>query len=241
MNLEPEVIYKSQDFLIINKPNGLQVHPVHIAANKKDRPLKKGVERNRETLTDWLLKNYPEVKTVGDDPETRPGIVHRLDKETSGVMIIPRNQKTFEYIKALFQKHEIKKTYLALVSGTLKNKKGIIDKPIGIKTGTLKRSIHVERMAKPAVTEYSVVKEIEKDGEPYSLLQVNPKTGRTHQIRVHLASIGHPILGDELYGSKKQPAFVHRLMLHAKLLSFIDEKGGLLEFEAPTPLGFEKI
>ncbi|HVM76736.1 MAG TPA: RluA family pseudouridine synthase [Candidatus Paceibacterota bacterium] len=238
MNLTPEVIYQNDDFLIINKPSGLQVHPARVAESKKNRPLKKGVDRDRETLTEWLVKKYPEVKTVGDDPETRPGIVHRLDKETSGIMVIPRTQKEFEYLKDRFAKREVKKTYLALVFGILKNPKGIIDKPIGIKNGTLKRSVHALKNMKPAVTEYKEEKYFEKDGKEYSLVEASPKTGRTHQIRVHLASIGHPIVGDAMYGPKQQPRFAKRLMLHAKSLSFADGRGGVYEFEAPLPPEF---
>ena len=153
-------------------------------------------------------------------------------------MVVPRNQKTFEYLKNLFQARQIQKTYLALVQGTLKDNKGVIDRPIGIKNGTLKRSIHVEKMAKPAVTEYAVMGVFERDGATYSLVEAYPKTGRTHQIRVHLASIGHPIVGDKIYGSKHQPAFASRLMLHAKSLSFSDGHGKRLAFEAPLPRDF---
>jgi len=231
---DPEVIYENSDFLVINKPSGLQVHPARINAGK----LRRANKETAPTLVDWLVEHYPEVKTVGDDPATRPGIVHRLDKETSGVMIVPRNQKTFEHLKTLFQKHEIKKIYLALVAGVPKNKEGVIDAPIGIKNGTLKRSVHATRMVKPAVTEYSVTKEVHKNGETYALLNVKPATGRTHQIRVHLASIGHPIAGDTMYGKKKQPAFAKRLMLHALSLTFSDGRGRRFEFDANPPGDF---
>ena len=226
-----EVIYENKDFLILNKPSGLQVHPARVSAAKEKR-------ETEPTLTDWLVKQYPEVKKVGDDPATRPGIVHRLDKETSGIMIVPRTQKEFEYLKSLFQEHAIQKTYLALVRGVPKKEKGVIDAPIGIKAGTLKRSIHSQKMAKPAVTEYKVEKKVKIEGEMYSLLEVRPHTGRTHQIRVHLTSIGHPIVGDKLYGPKKQPEFAHRLMLHAKALDFSDKSGNRFTFEAPPPSDF---
>ncbi len=189
------------------------------------------------TLTDELLKRYPEIKNVGDDPELRPGIVHRLDKETSGIILVARDHEYFEYLNSLFQKHEIKKTYLALVVGTPKEKKGIIDAPIGIRNGTMKRSTRSSKMAKEAVTEYRVLKTFSDkvSSQSFSLLEVSPKTGRTHQIRVHFASIGHPILGDRLYGSKKQPDWATRLMLHALSIEFTTADGKRLKFEAEPP------
>jgi 23S rRNA pseudouridine1911/1915/1917 synthase len=241
---KPTVIYENADFLILNKPSGLQVHPARIAERKRRRGEDGEKIANALTLVDWLLEHYPEVKTVGDDLAARPGIVHRLDKETSGIMIVPRNQKTFGELKALFQEHKIQKTYLALVAGALPKKEGVIDAPIGIKNGTLKRSVHATKMLKPAVTEYKVIKEFEKsaneqDGSKlYSLVEVKPQTGRTHQIRVHLASIGHPIVGDTLYGKKSQPAFARRLMLHAQSLEFEDGRGNHFSFEAAPPDDF---
>lgn len=222
--MEIQVIYKDQNLLVLNKPAGVLVH----AAN-----LKQGTEK---TLTDWLLKNYPEVRTVGDDPVTRPGIVHRLDKETSGVLIVARNQETFNYLKSLFQRHLIKKTYLALVYGKLKEKSGIIDKPIGIKSGSTKRSIYSSKMQKEAITEYKVIKFLKLNGEDYSLLEVSPKTGRTHQIRVHLTAIGHPIVGDRLYGGKHPaPTGLTRQFLHARSIEFTLPTGERMRFEADLP------
>jgi 23S rRNA pseudouridine1911/1915/1917 synthase len=231
--LEPKIIFENKDFLVINKPAGLMVHAARVSSKHRVDEVR-GAE---PTLVDWLLTNRPEIKNVGDEPTLRPGIVHRLDKATSGVMIIAKTQETFLQLKKLFQEHRMQKTYFALVYGVPKKEKGIIDAPIGIKTGTLKRSIHSSKMAKEAVTEYSVEK---KSGE-FSLLKVSPKTGRTHQIRVHLASIGHPIVGDMLYGKKVQPDGVHRLMLHAASLSFSDDDGNRFEFEAPLPSGFSII
>jgi 23S rRNA pseudouridine1911/1915/1917 synthase len=230
---EPEIIFENKDFLVINKPAGLMVHGVRIRSARR-------VDASREgepTLVDWLVKKYPEIKNVGDEPILRPGIVHRLDKATSGVMIIAKTQASFEHLKKLFQEHRMKKTYVALVFGVPKKEQGTIDAPIGIKSGTLKRSIHSSKMAKSAVTEYSLVKKI---GD-LSLLKINPKTGRTHQIRVHLASIGNPIVGDTLYGKKIQPEFAHRLMLHAASLEFSDGEGNHFVFEAPIPDSFSSI
>jgi len=213
------------------------VHAARVSARRRE-----DVSRVAEpTLVDWLVKKYPKIKTVGDDPVLRPGIVHRLDKATSGVMIVAKTQASFERLKKLFQEHRMKKTYYALVRGVPKNKKGIIDAPIGIKNGSLKRSVHSSKMAKPAVTEYAVVKIIEGSAgekEQYALLKVSPLTGRTHQIRVHLASIGHPIVGDALYGGKTNAASASRLMLHAAVLIFSDDAGNSFEFEVPLPHEF---
>jgi 23S rRNA pseudouridine1911/1915/1917 synthase len=232
---DPEIIFENKDFLVVNKPAGLMVHGVRVSTARR-------VDEARAaepTLVDWLLAHRPEVKTVGDEPTLRPGIVHRLDKATSGVMIVAKTQASFEYLKKLFQEHGMEKTYYALVFGMPAREKGTIDAPIGIKNGSLKRSIHVSKMAKSAITEYSVVKKFSKDGgESYALLEIHPKTGRTHQIRVHLASIGHPIVGDPMYGKKAQPAFAKRLMLHAGSIAFHDKNGDYLVFEAPLPPGF---
>lgn len=227
MNAAPEIIYEDRNFLVIGKPAGLMVHAA-----------RRGGEA--ATLAGWLLRKYPELAAVGDDPALRPGIVHRLDKDTSGVMLAARNQGYFEYLKSLFQKHEIRKTYLAIVRGVPAKQSGTINAPIGIRNGTIKRSIHSTRMAKEAVTAYRVRKIFIKGNatERYSLLEVNPRTGRTHQIRVHLASIGHPVVGDRLYGAKVQPPWAGRLMLHALSLEFASPDGKRMKFEAGPPDDF---
>ena len=240
---EPEIIFENDDFLVIDKPAGLLVHGVRVGARRRADAARAGKARGEEpTLVDWLLARHPEIKNVGDDPSLRPGIVHRLDKATSGVMLAAKTQASFERLKKLFQEHRMRKTYFALVWGVPKNKKGTIDAPIGIKNGSLKRSVHSSKMAKPAVTEYFVVEDL---GDR-ALLRVNPLTGRTHQIRVHLASIGHPIVGDALYGKKppRDSTPLHaavsppRLMLHAAALAFSDDGGNGFEFEAPLPSDF---
>lgn len=228
--LVPEIIFENENFLAVNKPAGLVVHPAKIAAGKQR-------DENKEhepTLVDWLLKNRPEVKTVGDDPTTRPGIVHRLDKETSGIMLIPKTQEYFEYLKSLFKEHKVKKIYFAVVRGIPKEKSGVIDAPIGIVNGTLKRSVRSAKMQKTAVTKYNVISEFSGG----TLLEVHPETGRTHQIRVHLASIGHPILGDRLYGGSKKKAkdtVSPRLMLHAADIEFPDRDGSVIHLSTEPP------
>ncbi|TRZ65078.1 MAG: RluA family pseudouridine synthase [Spirochaetia bacterium] len=232
---EPFVIYKDKNFLAVYKPAGLLVHPAG-SLKLETQNLKQAA------LTDWLLENYPEVKNVGDEPEIRPGIVHRLDKDVSGIMLIARNQKYFEYLKNLFQTRQIKKNYLALVYGEVKSKTGTIDKPISIKTGTIKRTVWQGKNEKEAVTEYEVIKYYQHESDSnqhesatFSLLKVSPKTGRTHQIRIHLASIGHPIIGDSLYGKKTNPFGLKRIFLHAESLEFSPAEGERIKLEAELP------
>ncbi len=234
--LEIKIIYEDNDLIIIDKPSGLLTHP----KNKNDQS---------ESVVSWLLKNRPSIKDVGDD-KIRPGIVHRLDKETSGLLLIAKNQKSFEYLKGLFQKREIKKTYIALVYGQLKNKRGVIETPLG-KLGTKQTTrIHggKELKEKSAITKYEVLKEYAQsqvlnkpsyDGlfNTYSLLEIKPLTGRTHQIRVHLKSIGHPVVCDPLYAGKKLicPPELNRLFLHAQKLSFVSPASESLTVETDLP------
>ena len=207
-NLVPKIIYEDKNFLAVNKPAGMITHP---ASKEK---VSEG-----DSLMDWALKKYPEIKKVGEDTELRAGIVHRLDKDTSGIILIPKNQKYFEYLKNLFQRHLIKKTYFALVHGAPKEKTGTINLAIGIRSGSIRRTTRGGKMPKEAQTSYELVKVKTKAGKIYSLLRILPKTGRTHQIRVHLKAIGLPICGDEIYGLKRGDEF-KRLMLHAESIEF---------------------
>ncbi|MEK7149646.1 MAG: RluA family pseudouridine synthase [Patescibacteria group bacterium] len=248
MDKAPQIIYEDENFIAVNKPAGLLVHPT---VNSKEK-----------TLVDWLVEKYPEIKNVGDPSagsgqiNLRPGIVHRLDRDTSGVILIARNQKYFEYLKKLFQNHLVQKNYLALVFGKLKNEKGIIEKPISLKAGTTKRTVHGGKMEKEALTEYEVLKtfefiparrslgagENEKGNVKYfSLVKVSPKTGRTHQIRIHLASIGHSIVGDSLYGAKENPLGLKRQFLHAESLEFATEEGKRMRIEAEQPKDLKSV
>ncbi len=242
---EPRIIYEDKNFVAAAKPAGLLTHPL------KDKNYK--LKAEEYTLTDWLVRKYPEMKTVGDAPETcptshgrspggrvRPGIVHRLDKDTSGILLAARNQKYFKYLKSLFKNRQIKKTYLAVVFGRLRDKEGTIAKAVKIKKGTVKRTVFRGKMAKEALTHYRVKKVFKIGGEEFSFLEIVPETGRTHQIRVHLASIGHPIVGDRIYGFKKTAATRYplpdtRLMLHAYSLEFSTEEGKRIKLEAEPP------
>ncbi|HLM84342.1 MAG TPA: RNA pseudouridine synthase [Candidatus Bathyarchaeia archaeon] len=224
-----KIIFENQDIIVVDKPAGLAVHP--------------GVGTEEKTLVDFLLEKFPEIKTVGDVPEIRPGIVHRLDKETSGVMVVARNQKTFEYLKDLFKNRKIEKKYLALVFGTLKEKEGKVEGEMGrskkdFRKQSLVRGKISVRKERYSLTHYAVKKEFEK----YSLLEVSPKTGRMHQIRVHLHSIGHPIVGDKKYTFKAfKNISAPRMFLHASSLSFTGPDGEKYFFESEPPKEFGEI
>jgi 23S rRNA pseudouridine1911/1915/1917 synthase len=215
---EVKIIYEDKDVLAINKPAGLLVH-------------------GPNSLVDWLLKKYPEIKDVGED-STRPGIVHRLDKDTSGVLLVAKNQKAFEYLKEQFQNRKIKKKYIALVEGNIKDSNGIIDLPIGKNKKDFRKKTAGGKMvgiSREAVTEYKVIKRFDK----FTLIEVYPKTGRTHQIRVHFKAINHPVAGDKLYGRQNN---LNRQFLHASSLEFNlpAGKAGLpngarIKFEADLP------
>ncbi len=229
----PRLIYEDSNFIALDKPAGLLVHA---KSSGDDEP----------TLVDWVIKRYPEVKKVGD-PSTssgqatplRPGIVHRLDRDTSGIILVARNRKYFDYLKRLFQNREIKKTYLALVHGQVKLNKGMIDRPISLKPGTIRRTAFRGRSPREAVTEYRVLKRF-KD---FSLVEVYPKSGRTHQIRVHLAALGYPVVGDRVYGPKKSegPPGVRRHLLHAFSLELSPSPGHRLRLAANLPEDMRKI
>ena len=231
-----KIVYKDKNFLAVYKPAGVLVHESRSANYEASKTI---------TLVNWLLKNFPEVKGVGDDPELRPGIVHRLDKDTSGIILVPRNQEYFEYLKSLFQKGEIKKTYLSLVWGKVEPKVGEIIKPIALKSGTVKRTVHGGKMQKEAATEYRVVKsfkvEEERASHYFTLLEAYPKTGRTHQIRIHLSSIGHPVVGDSLYGPKKNPFGLKNQFLHADSVEFTTKEGERLKIGCDLPAELNKI
>ncbi len=227
-----KIVFENNDILAINKPAGLLVH----SAKKQSK---------EKTLIDWLILKYPKIKKVGEDL-TRPGIVHRLDRETSGIMIIAKNNRIFFYLKDIFQKRKIKKCYFALVFNLPQKKQGIIDKPIGILKSSIKRTIRAKNMRnlKTAITEYKVEEVFElKNKQKFSLLKVFPKTGRTNQIRVHLNSIGHPIVGDNVYSSKKLefPYKPTRMFLHSFYLEFSLKNGQILRLEADLPKEFKNI
>lgn len=239
----PEIIFETDDYLVINKPAGIAVHA--------------GGNIKEETIADLLIKRYPEIKDVGDDP-IRPGLVHRLDKEVSGLMVIAKNNKTFQVLKNQFKDRDVNKEYVALVHGKMTTEYGDIKFPIkrsseGFKMAAmplntvdlLSRRHPKDRdqgnldglfKAREAITEYSVLKHYIN----YTLLQVKIKTGRTHQIRVHFFALGHPLVGDTLYFNKKSKAQnlkikLGRIFLAANKLSFKDCDGEIKSFNLEMP------
>jgi len=226
---EPQILYENQNFLVINKPAGINTHPTF-----------KNI--NQPSIASWFILKYPQAKNVGEDP-LRPGIVHRLDKDTSGALILTKNQKAFLYFKDLFLKKKIQKQYLVLVKGEMKKDQGVINFSLTRSRSSGKRKIilsqkQTQKKVKTALTTYQVIS-IYKG---YTLLKVEPKTGRTHQIRIHLASIGFPVAGDSLYGVSPKNQFVFpRQMLHAQKIIFLAPNDQRLSLEAPLPYDFQQV
>ena len=230
--MDIEKIFEDDDLVVINKPSGLVVH--FDGRNQED------------SVADWVLKNYPETENVGE-PLTlssgkeikRPGIVHRLDRDTSGILIVAKNQKSFLNLKEQFQNRTIQKTYKAFVYGRVKKDEGIIDREIGrskkdFRRWTAQRDIRGKK--RKAITEYRVIKR-ERD---YSLVEVSPKTGRTHQIRVHFKAINYPIICDKLYAPKRECLLgFKRLALHAHSIKFYLMNGEKVKLEAGLPKDFK--
>lgn len=243
--MQIQILYEDSDIVAINKPAGLVVHPssrakAHYGAGSDGK-------KDELTLVDWVLEKYPEAKDVGEPARTpagenvpRPGIVHRLDRETSGVMLAAKTQKGFDCLKKQFQAHEIQKEYSAFVFGEIKNNKGVIDRPIGRSSQDF-RKWSAQRGARgemrEAVTEYEVVSR----GKGHSLVKVFPKTGRTHQIRVHFKAINYPLVADSLYAPGRENSLgFSRLALHSREIKFADTSGAGHSVIAEYPEDFEK-
>lgn len=262
-----KILYEDSNILAIEKPTGVSVH---------------GDGRSTdETIADWVLENYPKIKNVGE-PEffenkgvkveiKRPGIVHRLDRETSGVLLLAKTKKAFEFLKEQFsasaleivqgglsdRQDRIKKTYVAIVQGHVRNDRGTINKPIGRSPRDFRRYLSgrgVRGEMREAVTDYKVIKRFELEPSEtsnpsspqasfkFTYLEIKPKTGRTHQIRVHMKYLNHPVVGDILYNPDGvSPKGLSRMALHAKEIEFKDLKGKNVKVESPVPLQFRKV
>lgn len=228
------IISQTKDYALINKPAGLVVH-----ADGKT---------NESTLCDFLLENFPEIAEVGEPIKLndgtlikRPGIVHRLDRETSGIMLIALNEEAFQYYKKQFQDREIKKTYHAFVYENIKEDTGSINEPIGRSRNDFRQwqaGSKARGEMREAVTEFQVLGRA--TDKSFTFIEAKPKTGRTHQIRVHFKYIFHPLVADSLYAPDRQNNLgFNRLALHSRELLFIDREGKEVKEGAPYPEDFE--
>ncbi|MFH1608800.1 MAG: RluA family pseudouridine synthase [Patescibacteria group bacterium] len=286
-----KILYENKDILVIDKPSGISVH-----ADGRSKPARNASSiagaGGEETISDWFIKKYPKAKNVGESifvdnkassvgglPSgvalrasqpgeiKKPGIVHRLDRETSGVLLLAKNQKAFEFLKSQFKNREIKKTYNALVSGFVKNDRAVINKPIGRSPVDFRRRLAgrgARGELREAITEYKVLKRFicpslhpsQREGKKllspslrgglggakFTFLEIKPKTGRTHQIRVHMKYSNYPVICDSLYNPKGFcPKELGRLALHARYIEFKDLKGKIIKTESELPKDIEKI
>ena len=219
-----EVIYEDEDIIVVNKPKDMVVHPAagHFSG----------------TLVNALMFHCGDSLS-GINGELRPGIVHRIDKDTSGILVSAKNDNAHRELALQLADHSITRIYYAICFGNIKEDEGTIDKPLGRNPKDRKKMAITEKDGRRAVTHYKVLERFGK----FTLMQAQLETGRTHQIRVHMASIGHPLLGDKVYGSEKQPFGVNDgQVLHAGVLGFIHPtKKEYMEFRSPLPEGFEKL
>ena len=235
------IIYEDNHYIVISKPSGLIVH---------------GDGRTEEpTLVDWLLEHCPDIKDIGESWENeagviilRPGIVHRLDRDTSGVMVIAKTEEMFKHLKKQFKDHEVKKEYLAYTYGSIKNDIGTIDAPIGKSRSNFRMwsaSRGARGQLRQAITDYKVLDRFEDTkGDKYSYVQFMPHTGRTHQIRVHAKFLNYPLVADSLYAGKnlkKGNLGFKSQALHAHTLSFHNLDGEKVSYTAPIPVDFENV
>lgn len=217
-----DIIYEDSDIIVVNKPKGMVVHP---ANGNPDG-----------TLVNAIMSICKDSLS-GIGGEIRPGIVHRLDKDTSGILIVAKNDKAHINLSEQIKEHKVKKTYIALVKGIVKENNATINMPIG-RSEKDRKKMAVTKKGKEAITHFKVLKRYDK----YTLLEINIETGRTHQIRVHLSQIGYPIVGDEVYSKGKNEWNVKGQCLHAKSLDFkhpITNEN--MHLEAKIPQYFEKI
>ena len=218
-----EVVYEDDDLLVVNKPKGMVVHP---APGNSDG-----------TLVNALLYHC-KGSLSGINGVSRPGIVHRIDKDTSGLLIVAKNDTAHIHLAEQIKEHSFTREYLAICYGNVKQENGLVSAPIGRDPKNRQRMAVVYKNSKSAVTHYEVVERF----EGFTMMRFRLHTGRTHQIRVHMTSIGHPIAGDPIYGPKKVITELEGQCLHAGKIGFIHPKSGnYLEFEAELPQYFNKF
>lgn len=255
-----KILYEDSDILAVDKPSGILVHPA-------PEQVRYGASSDKKTIKDIFKKKYPKVE-----------IVHRLDRETSGVMLLAKNAKAHEFLKNQFsapalrlkakngladKQNRINKTYIAIVNGWVKNDHDTINKPIGRSPSDFRRKLAgrgARGELREAITEYRVLKRFEtlcvgkrsdlkdskrsdlKETQKFSYLEIYPKTGRTHQIRVHMKYINHPVVCDSLYAPNSLcPKGLNRLALHAKSIEFKNLKGKIIKIESPLPKEFKQL
>lgn len=219
-NIPLSILYQDEHLVVLEKPSGMVVHP--------------GAGRRQGTLVNALLHHFPDLIAIG--PGDRPGIVHRLDKETSGLMVVARSNKAYTELQSQFKRRTVEKTYLGLVWGNILKNDGAISWPLGRHVKHGERISVRTKKPRSAETLFHVLQRYQK----YTLLEIRPVTGRTHQIRVHFAASGHPIVGDTRYGKKKDTSHQPRLFLHAHKLGFFHpESCEKKQFLSPLPKDLE--
>lgn len=222
-NIPLDILYEDKDVIIVNKPQGMVVHPApgHTSG----------------TLVNALMYHCGD-ELSGINGEKRPGIVHRIDKDTSGVLMIAKNDVAHQSLAEQLAEHSITRKYNAVVFNGFQEDEGTVDQPIGRNPLDRKKMAVTQKHSRRAVTHYRV---LERMGN-FTFIEAQLETGRTHQIRVHLTFIGHPLLGDTVYGPKKQPFHLEGQALHARVLGFVHPSTGqYMEFEAPLPENYEKL
>ncbi|HZK53405.1 MAG TPA: RluA family pseudouridine synthase [Desulfosporosinus sp.] len=218
-NIPIEILYEDEDILVVNKRQGMVVHPAPGAWTG--------------TMVNALLYHCQNLS--GINGVLRPGIVHRIDKDTSGILVVAKNDHAHQGLAAQLKAHTMDRKYLALVHGVVIEPSGTVDAPIGRDPSNRKRMAVVMQHSKTAVTHYTVLERFRDT----TYLEVRLETGRTHQIRVHMVYVKHPVLGDPVYGTRKNPFGLHGQMLHAAHLGFEHPRNGQwMEFEAPVPKAF---
>lgn len=221
-DIDIEIMYEDDDIAVVNKPQGMVVHPA--AGNYSG------------TLVNALLAKCSNLS--GINGVIRPGIVHRIDKDTSGVLVVAKNDNAHKALAEQIKEHSMKRVYMALVEGVIKNDEGTIDLPVGRHPVERKRMAVVQKNGRNAVTHYKVLERFKVN----TLVEARLETGRTHQIRVHMSYIGHPLVGDPVYGFKKQHFKLKGQALHAMTLGFIHPTTKeYMEFNAPLPEYYEQL